>query len=132
MALAGCKWKPVTLGAIYLSTLILFTALSIGAVEVTVQTSGIDYSLASLSQDDHGSLSTEADFVNLYLPTILSVLYNWPGYGYVESGTRSKSLTNLCKSSIMMPNGWNHSFGCLRRLMAESLRASPCTWITLP
>lgn len=77
MALETHKWKPITLGAIYLAVLIVVTALSIVAVEITVQTSGVDYSLGSLSQDSHGVLSTKAIFVHRYLPTILSVLYSF-------------------------------------------------------
>ena len=76
MVLEARSWKPFTLGAIFLVALTLFTGLCIVAVEVTVQTAGVEYSLASLSQDDHGKLSPAADFVNLYLPTILSVLYS--------------------------------------------------------
>ena len=69
-------WKPFTLGVTFLASLTLVTTLGILAVELVVQTSGQDYSLNIPPNDGSGRFGAGITFVNLYLPTIIAVIYS--------------------------------------------------------
>lgn len=68
-------WKPFTLRPAFQISLIVTTALCIIAIEAIVQKSGPSHALVLRPRDGSGHFSAGVDFVYLYLPTLLSVIY---------------------------------------------------------
>ena len=68
-------WKPFALRPAFQVSLIVITALCILAIEIVVQKSGPTHALVLRPRDGSSDFSAGANFVYLYLPTLLSVIY---------------------------------------------------------
>ena len=124
------SWRPFTLGRLYLLGLVIVTFIAIVSIEIVVQTSGPGYSLAFQPREGTDDFSKGADFVTLYLPTIVAVLYSvawiWVHIDYI-SGALVNGSANVDRSPHTTPNASSLSFRCLRsmaRLQASLLTST--------
>ncbi len=118
-------WKPFPLRPTFQISLIVITALCIIAIEVVVQKSGPSYALVLRPRDGSGDFSVGADFVYLYLPTLLSVIYGiaWTWVRLWLPSCRTSDWLDppltFGNSLITMRSDWSPTFRC-RRVMVSA------------